>query len=415
MFQKVVIVFMLVVFFVTGCGQAVGGNAAQQTSLPTIVADRHPAPADFSIVFGEKTPVITKYDPNSTDPEQNDFRSMDLSALDLSQSGADLLYASFDNQTKWPPADKMPADFDWQQIMETGKNPGLGMRKLHQQGITGQGIGIAIVDQPLLLEHQEYRERLKLYEEINIEPQAEAAMHGAAVASIAVGKTVGVAPKADLYYIGAWTGDWNQETNEFIPNFKYYARALRRILEINQTLPESGKIRVVAMQVGWDSSQTGYDDITAAVEQAKAAGVFVISSSLEETYGLAFHGLGRDPLGDADDFSAYTPGLWWSQQFYAGKTSPTPRLMVPMDARTTASPTGADDYVYYRSGGWSWSIPYLAASYALAAQVKPEITPDQFWQLALQTGQTIQIEREGESYSLGVILDPQALIRALQK
>jgi len=86
-----------------------------------------------------------------------------------------------------------------------------------------------------------------------------------------------------------------------------------------------------------------------------------------------------------------------------------------MDARTTASPTGAEDYVYYRQGGWSWSIPYLAASYALAAQVRPEITPDQFWQLALQTGQTLQLEREGESYSLGVILDPQALIRALQK
>ncbi len=414
MLQKIVIVFMLVVFFVTGCGLVSGSDTAQQTSLPTIAADRYPAPADFSFL-GNKTPVIVKYDPNSADPWQNDFRSMDLSALDLSQSGTDLLYASFDNHTRWPPADKMPADFNWQQIMKTGKNPGLGIRALHQQGITGQGVGIAIVDQPLLLEHQEYRERLKLYEEINIEPQAEAAMHGAAVASIAVGKTVGVAPEADLYYIGAWTGDWDQETNEFTWNFKYYAQALRRILEINQTLPESGKIRVVAMQVGWDPSQAGYDDITAAVEEAKAAGVFVISSSLEETYGLAFHGLGRDPLGDPDDFSAYTPGLWWSEQFYAGKMFPTPRLMVPMDARTTASPTGAEDYVYYRQGGWSWSIPYLAASYALAAQVRPEITPDQFWQLALETGQTLQIEREGESYSLGVILDPQALIRALQK
>lgn len=414
MFQKTATAFLLVIFFVTGCGQAPGSNSVQPTALPVFVSDRYPAPADYSML-GEREPVITKYDPNSADSWQNDFRSMDLSALDLSPSEADLLYASFDSQTRWPPAEKMPVDFDWQQIMEAGKNPGLGMRALHQQGITGKGIGIAIVDQPLLREHLEYKDQLKLYEEINIDPEVEASMHGAAVASIAVGKTVGVAPEADLYYIGAWTGDWNKETKEFTWNFKYYAQAVRRILEINQTLPESGKIRVIALQVGWDPSQAGYDDIISAVEQAKAAGIFVISSNLKSTYGLVFHGLGRNPSGNPDDFYAYEPGLWWSQRFYAREVSTTPQLMVPMDARTTASPTGVEDYVYYRDGGWSWSIPYLAAAYALAAQVKPAITPDEFWQLALETGQTIQFEHEGESYSLGVILDPQALIRALQK
>jgi hypothetical protein len=86
-----------------------------------------------------------------------------------------------------------------------------------------------------------------------------------------------------------------------------------------------------------------------------------------------------------------------------------------MDARTTASPNGVDDYVYYRSGGWSWSIPYLAATYALAAQVRRDITPALFWKTALETGQTIQVQHEGKSYALGTILDPQALIAALQK
>lgn len=414
MFQKTVIVFLLVIFFVAGCGRAPDSNSVQPTPLPVFVSDRYPAPADYSML-GEREPVITKYDPNSTDPLPNDVRSKDTSTLDLSQSIADLLYTSFDSQTRWPPAEKMPVDFDWQKIMEAGKNPGLGMRALHQQGITGKGIGIAIVDDTLLREHLEYRDQLKLYEEINIDPEIGASPHGVAVASIAVGKTVGVAPEADLYYIGAWTGDWNKEANEFTWNFKYYAQAVRRILEINQTLPESGKIRVIALQVGLNSSQAGYDDIISSVEQAKAAGVFVISSSLKNTHGLAFHGLGRNPSGNPDDFYAYEPGLWWSQRFYAGEVSTTPQLMVPMDARTTASPTGVEDYVYYRDGGWSWSIPYLAAAYALAAQVKPAITPDEFWQLALETGQTIQLEHEGESYSLGVILDPQALIRALQK
>ena len=85
-----------------------------------------------------------------------------------------------------------------------------------------------------------------------------------------------------------------------------------------------------------------------------------------------------------------------------------------MDSRTTASPTGIEDFVFYRQGGWSWSIPYLAGMYALAVQVKPEITPEEFWKTALRTGRTIQIIHDGREYELGVILDPQSLIEEVQ-
>jgi hypothetical protein len=36
---------------------------------------------------------------------------------------------------------------------------------MHAQGITGQGVGIAIIDNPLLVDHEEYAGRLRLYEE----------------------------------------------------------------------------------------------------------------------------------------------------------------------------------------------------------------------------------------------------------
>ena len=85
-----------------------------------------------------------------------------------------------------------------------------------------------------------------------------------------------------------------------------------------------------------------------------------------------------------------------------------------MDSRTTASPTGTEDYVFYREGGWSWAIPYLAGMYALTVQVKPDITPQQFWQAALDTGRTIHVGRNGKDFEFGVILDPQALIKEIQ-
>jgi hypothetical protein len=71
-------------------------------------------------------------------------------------------------------------------------------------------------------------------------------------------------------------------------------------------------------------------------------------------------------------------------------------------------------YVFHRQGGWSWSIPYLAGIYALAAQVKPDIAPEEFWSTALATGRTIQIEHNGREYQFGVIADPLALIEAIK-
>ena len=115
---------------------------------------------------------------------------------------------------------------------------------------------------------------------------------------------------------------------------------------------------------------------------------------------------------DPNDFEAYEPGLFWADSFDNGWRMPD-WLLVPMDSRATASPTGDDDYVFYREGGWSWSIPYIAGLYALAAQVDPGITPDRFWAAALATGQTIEVNRNGEIIPLGLIVDPVALIAAL--
>jgi hypothetical protein len=196
-------------------------------------------------------------------------------------------------------------------------------------------------------------------------------------------------------------------------NLNYYAKAVHRLLEINRGLPEDRKIRVIAMQVGFQSNRTGYEEIMAAINEAKAEGIFVISSSLSETYGLNFNGLGKTPLSSPNDFWSYRPGLWWQKSFYQhGLSSPT--LLIPMDSRTTASPTGMNDYVYYRQGGWSWCVPYVAGTYALAVQVKPALTPEQFWEIALNTGKTIHVGYRGRDYKFGVILDPQAVIAAIK-
>lgn len=385
-------------------------SAVSALEFPKI--DRRREPTDWG---RGKLAAVARYDPNSTNAFQVDLRGYDLSGLDLTDRAADLVHSSFDDGTQWPQAERMPEGFDPDRVVAFGKNPGLGIRSLHERGITGRGVGVAILDQALLVDHQEYADRIRLYEEINLPRRMPASMHGSAVASIVVGKTVGVAPEADLYYIGQFNGE--RVGGEFVWTFESLARGVNRILEINEQLPPGRKIRVISISVGWSPSQKGYQQIREAAARAKAAGMLVICSSVEKVHGFRFHGLGRHPLADADDFTVYGPGSWWARLFDRGSSTHTKRnrLLVPMDARTTASPTGVDEYVFYGDGGWSWSIPYIAGAYALAAQVEPSITPDRFWALALETGRTIDLERGGKKHRFGPILDAAALVEAIRR
>lgn len=395
----------------TGLGGVFGYQTLQSPgSDPAVV--RTPSPARW-----EEGPLkeLPHYDPKSPEGFTVDLRSRDLSSANLKGRESDLAHADFDSRTRWPK--DLPAGFDPAAIMTTARNPGLNVRELHRRGITGKGVGIAIIDQPLLVDHVEYRDRLKMYEEIHI-PEIEntASMHGPAVASIAVGRTTGVAPQADLYYIAEQHGDL-AITGDFRWDFTWLAKSIDRVLEVNRGLPEGSKIRVISVSVGWSPEQKGYAEVNQAVERARKAGIFVISTSLEETHRLAFHGLGREASKDPDLASSYGPGSWWAEAFLNGERrfSPGTRLLAPMDSRTTASPTGKDEYVYYADGGWSWTVPYLAGLYALACQVRPDITPEEFWAESLRTGKVVEVKHQDTSLLLGNIAQPVALMDALQK
>ncbi len=377
---------------------------------------------EIAVYQPEGAPIVLrtlpKYDPASGRAFQVDLRGRDLTKLDLRRSIQDLMYADFDDRTVWPAPDRMPSDFDWKRIMELGKNPGLGVRSLHRKGITGRGVRVAIIDQPLLVDHQEYAERLRVYEEIDLQGRTGPCMHGAAVASIALGKTVGVAPEAELYYIAQWNYDFEKRTD----SMRTLARGIHRILEINERLPKDNKIRVISISKGWMPSHKDYREVTEAARKARAAGMLLACVSVERVHErFDFGALGRWPLADPDVVESYGPGLFLTKFFWAARSAPPNRstrpnisFSVPMDSRTTAGETGSDKYVFYRAGGFSWAVPYIAGVYALAVQVDPAITPERFWALAARTGRSVELERNGSRKRLGPIVNPVALIGTLQ-
>lgn len=374
------------------------------TRLPYI--QREPGPAN--LYRGKLTQLAPVYN-NRTHLWLMDLRSSDLSDLDLRTDGEALMNSSFDGLTSWPTGDRMPQIFSPVQVMEVSKNPGLGIRSLHEKGINGKGVGIAIIDQPLLTDHKEYIDQLKWYEEIAVPTGQVASMHGSALASLAVGDTIGVAPGADLYYFAV--SESSLFTQQYLHNF---ARAIRRILQINEQLAPDQKIRVISLSTGWLPELAGYYDLTAAVKEAKEKDIFITCLNLEEVYSFKFEGLGRKPVADPDDFNSYEPGVFWAKPYFEGSWS-FDGLYLPMESKSVASSNGADQYEFDRYGGWSWISPYLAGVYALAVQADHAITPEEFWSTAMATGRHIGIEQEGNTYTLGPIIDPVGVVEALQK
>jgi hypothetical protein len=318
---------------------------------------RHPSAAAFG--RGAVTSLPT-FDPASSENWQVDVRGSDLSQLDLSSRLKDLLYADFDSVTKWPK--RLPRGFD----------------------------------QALLVDHVEYKDRLRMYEEIHWLEGSPAQMHAPAVASIAVGKTVGVAPEADLYFIANWMGI-TTTTGEFRYELSTMAACIDRIVTVNTSLPPGNRIRVISISLGINPSMTGYELVKASIQKALQDGIYVVYVGSDP-----YMGMGREATRNPDDFGAYGPGGFWRSDPASGAGI----VMVPMDNRCTASPTGESDYAYYSQGGMSWTVPYVAGLYALACQERPDTTPPVFWDAAAKTARTA---------GFGKLVDPAKLLEALAK
>lgn len=364
---------------------------------------KDPLPADYSFFFEGKT-EFPRFDSNSGQMWQVDVRSADLSGFDLSDRYADIVGACFDSKTIWP--EKLPVNFDPDAVMEQGKDPGLGVRRLHEQGVTGKGIALAIIDQGLLTTHIEYKDRLRFYEEIHY--VQETSMHGAAVASIAVGKTAGVAPEADLYYIAETPGTYTSSGFDY--DLSYVASSIDRIIEINKLLPKDSKIRAISISLGLDVYAKNVELVQESIKRAAAENIFVISV---DSAGL---GISRVYNSDPNEYKNMRPGLFWGAEFRRNPESNYYKTDVfyPMDYRCTASPTGESDYVFYTGGGMSWAVPYMAGLYILCCQVDPEITPARFQQLALETAETVEFDEGGKKYQLPHVINPVSLIAKLK-
>lgn len=321
-----------------------------------------------------------------------DVRGADLSQWMLTANQCSKL--CYDSRTVFP--DDLPQGFDPAADLELGLDPGLGVRTLHTRGITGAGVNVGIVDMELS-PHQEYDGKIRYYYTPSPDPSLPS-MHGPAVTSVAVGERAGVAPGARVYYEALNMFAANQfpgDSEEYYQTM--FLSSIHHLLDLNEILPPEDRISVISLSGYIPSDLEIYQQ---AVVRAEEQGVWLLT--VNEFMEQGFCGMIRAPLADPNDPESY--------EYRFGNGS----LGVPMGRRTYASMCGEIDFEQDFQGGLSWAVPYLAGIYALARQVDPTLTPDDFVALAHETARIPQAPRLAYDGQNLTVLDPVALIGALE-
>jgi len=334
----------------------------------------------------------------------------DISHLDLraqANAGEVLPFVQFNLNTVWPPKDKMPVGFDPLKVLEAAKNPGLGIEDLHKLGITGKGIGIGIMDLPIFTKNIEFKDRIKLYKPFG-DTGIKAAANSCALVSALVGKSMGVAPEADVYYAAVAA-----EKLDVL----CYSNAMDWFIELNNTLPKEKKIRIVVVPVAPDNVGEGDFDTPfktntemwkIALKKAADAGIVVFDLTKRKAVGSCWI-----DINNLNDFNAVQTG-------YPDK--PDTDVLQNYVLMPTCPKTVAEEYIVGQTGyrylprtGAPFIVSFAAGLAALGCQAAgyektSNMTISSFNELFFKTA---FVKKNG--LKTNYIVNPKAFIEAIKK
>lgn len=336
---------------------------------------------------------------------KKDLRALDASGVDLSKQN--YLDFSYDTHTVFPAKDKLPEGFDPQKALENGKNPGLGIKELNDKGYTGKGVNVAVIDMQGSVEHSEYKDRVINYSEFGVEKNSGSEMHPFATTSIVAGKTCGIAPESNVALYA-----FNPVENDK-PTNKFATQALEKIYDTNTKLDSKEKIQVASLSWSPNMQDADYNKFLETVKKLEDSGVYVQYSDNDSPDAkLVFDGLMRDNMKNPDDISSYRLSDVYAKGEKTLIKEGGNTLLIPAGNRTTAAPTGENDFVTSAAGGVSWQVPYIAGVYTLAKQANPNLKPDEFRKIVKETG-TPYYNQSGEL--VGKIINPKGIIEEVEK
>ena len=285
--------------------------------------------------------------------------------------------------------------------------PGLGLKDLHNQGYSGRGVHVALIDGLLRADHEEFADHLVHLEKVGTVNEADL-YHGTTVASVLVGKRCGVVPEASLHFFAANFADGSN-----------VIRALERVLLHNDALEPPRKIRIVSISTGIPGESESQADFHRLVSQAWDQGIIVFTSTMPTITNppFALREAAYDKKQDLNNLDNIVIGEWMNEFLRENNISREDlvairkardlengyiNLYLPCAGRYVASPDTESGYVYDLDGGLSWGTPLLAGLAALTLQVNPDLTNDEVLGLL---GESVLTNQQGLD-----VIDPQLLI-----
>jgi serine protease AprX len=283
----------------------------------------------------------------------------------------------------------------------------VGADRLWAAGITGRGVGVAVIDSGINGDMPDFENAdgsSRVTANVISNPGAtrpgDEVGHGTHVAGIIAGNSfnreladpargayVGIAPEADLVTIKTADDAGNSTVLDVIT-------ALQFVVEHRDEL----NIRVVNLSVSSDTPASYVDDpLDAAVEFAWHSGIVVVAAAGNRggAADAVHYAPGNDPyaisvgatdevdtLDPADDTTAAFSSRGDTQDGYAKPEvlAPGARIVAPLaigSAFQTLCPQCVIGGAYLRMGGTSMSAPVVTGAVALLLQARPDLNPDE--------------------------------------
>ena len=288
--------------------------------------------------------------------------------------------------------------------------------KLWQRGITGRGVGVAVIDTGIAgdlpdfqdaagIAHRRQRRHLAGRHDGRRRLRPRHARRGHHRRQLAqppghdpfYGKYLGIAPEANLVAIKAADEAGNSTILDVINGIAF-------VVEHSSDF----NIRVLNLSLSTDTPQSyKTDPLDAAVEYAWQKGIVVVAASGNR--GAAADAVqyapANDPyvisVGGVDETGNYGKGKRadWSSTGRTQDGLAKPEVMAPGahivsvlapgSAFETLCPNCAIGGAYFKAGGTSMAAPVVAGAAALLLQARPTLTPDQVKALLMGTDKPI--------------------------
>jgi serine protease AprX len=309
----------------------------------------------------------------------------------------------------------------------------IGADKLWAAGITGKGVGVAVVDSGINGDMPDFRNAdgsSRITANVIANPDAtrpgDDVGHGTHVAGIIAGNSfnrdvgdpargayVGIAPEANLVAVKTADDDGDSTVLDVIT-------ALQFVVDHKDDL----NIRVVNLSVSSDTPGSYRDDpLDAAVEFAWHAGIVVVAAAgnrgaatdavqyapANDPYVISVGATDEGDTVDPDDdvTAAFSSrGVTEDGASKPDLLAPGARIVAPLamgsafQALCPQCVVGGD---YLRIGGTSMSAPVVAGAAALLLQARPELNPDEVKALLIASSATAGGPRLGTADSFAIL------------